>query len=115
MRKEGVFLAYTLQAVFSKKFNHKQTFPVHHRLLDRYLPAHSAFLAERGKRHCLYLFQIHALAPLQEIFQTDANALFLGSSAGACGFAVKPKYSLAQPYTTESSMTAQSPSFCLEA
>ena len=59
-----------------QKINHKQTFPIHHRLLYRYLPAHSAFLVKRGKRHCLYLFQIHALASLQEIFQTDANALF---------------------------------------
>ena len=59
-----------------KKIDHKQTFPVHHWLLDRYPPAHSAFLVKRGKRHCLYLFQIHALASLQEIFQTDANAFF---------------------------------------
>ena len=60
-----------------KKIDHKHSLSVHHRLLYRNSPPLHAFPAERGKRHCLYLFQIHALASLQEIFQTDANA-FLG-------------------------------------
>ena len=71
-----VSCVYVTSGVF-KKINHKQTFPVHHRLLYRNSPPLHAFPTEWGKRHCLYLFQIHALAPLQEIFQADADTLHL--------------------------------------
>ena len=114
IRKEGVSRLYETQAVFSRKSTTSILSPSTTGSFT--VTLHRSMLSLRNGANgiaCIF-FRFMPSPPYRKSSRLTQTPFF-ASSAGVCGFAVNPKYSLAQPYTTESSMTAQFPSFCLEA